>query len=245
MSKLRSVFEDRFRYDDEGVPRVWKPLDDIDGIFRVARDETLTLIPIYAKIEPTDPTKAVTIPSTSDDAHQAALVEKGEEEEFDFSSTLTLFTETRKGEIASRFRKEADAYYVEAKRSTVSSIAQVPLWMYGVMVALGWNEFLAVVRSPLYFTFLLLVIAGSYVVWRLNLGGPLASVSKAVGREVHRIADEQLRQHFSQPLPQPAILAESGAPSYSSSSSSLKRETRPISTEDEEIELREQRKKDD
>lgn len=209
MSKLRSVFEDRFRYDEEGVPRVWKPEDDIDGLFRIARDETLNLIPIYAKIEPSDPNKAITLPSTVEDPYQAALVEKGEEEEFDFASTLTLFTETRKAEITSRFRKEADAYYVEAKRSTVSSIAQVPLWMYGVMVALGWNEFLAVVRSPVYFTLLLLCIAGAYVVYRLNLAGPLTSVGKAVGREMHRIADEQLRQHFSQPLPQPAMLAES------------------------------------
>ncbi|CEH16881.1 protein sey1 [Ceraceosorus bombacis] len=160
--KLRSVFEDRFRYDDEGVPRVWKPDDDIDGVFRKARDETLALIPVYARIEPSDPHLAVSIPSTSEDPAHAAQVERGEDEEFDFPSSLVLFTETRKADVSARFRKEADAYYVEAKRSTVSSIAQVPVWMYGVMVALGWNEFLAVVRSPLYFTFLLLLIASAY-----------------------------------------------------------------------------------
>jgi hypothetical protein len=242
LSKLRAVFEDRFRYDEEGVPRVWKPEHDIDGLFRVARDETLHLIPIYAKIQPSDPTKAITLPSTSQDPHQAALVEKGEEEEFDFDSTLVLFTETRKGEITSRFRKEADAYYVEAKRSTVSSIAQVPLWMYGVMVALGWNEFLAVVRSPLYFTFLLLCLAGAYIVYRLNLAGPLTSVGKAVGREVHRIADEQLRQHFSQPLPQPAILAE--APSSLSQSNRSETPSSKVFTKDESFELQEKKKVD-
>ncbi|MCO5592371.1 hypothetical protein L7F22_046373 [Adiantum nelumboides] len=122
------------------------------------------------------------------------MVERGEDEEFDFSSTLNLFSETRKVEVANRFRKEADAYYVEAKRSMVSSIAQVPVWIYGVMVALGWNEFMAVVRSPLYFTFLVLCLAGAYVVWKLNMSGPILSVSKAVGREVHRLADEQLRK---------------------------------------------------
>lgn len=245
MSKLRSVFEDRFRYDDEGVPRVWKPDDDIDGLFRIARDETLNLIPIYSKIEPLDPNKAVTLPSTSEDPHQAALVERGEEEEFDFASTLILFTETRKQEVTSRFRKEADAYYVEAKRSTVSSIAQVPLWMYGVMVALGWNEFIAVVRSPVYFTFLLLCIAGAYVVYKLNLAGPLTSVGKAVGREMHRIADEQLRQHFSQPIPQPAILAESPTPLSSSSSSSHRRPEKEASAANGvEIELQERKKVD-
>ncbi|KAK0557401.1 Dynamin-like GTPase that mediates homotypic ER fusion [Tilletia horrida] len=208
MAKLRSVFEDRFRYDAEGVPRVWKPDDDIDGLFRKARDQTLALIPIYAKIAPASPENEVTLPSSSDDPASAAAVDRGDEEEFDFPASLTVFTESRKEDIGARFRKEADAYFVEAKRSTVSSIAQVPLWMYGVMVLLGWNEFMAVIRNPLYFTFLLLLIAGAFVVYKLNLSGPLVSVSKAVGREMHRLADEQLRSHFSQPLPQPAVLRE-------------------------------------
>lgn len=39
MSKLRGTFEEKFRYDDAGVPRVWRPDDDIDGIFRKSRDE--------------------------------------------------------------------------------------------------------------------------------------------------------------------------------------------------------------
>lgn len=39
LSKLRSAFEERFRYDEQGVPRVWKPEDDIDEAFRKAKDE--------------------------------------------------------------------------------------------------------------------------------------------------------------------------------------------------------------
>jgi hypothetical protein len=31
--------EDKFRYDDAGVPRVWGPGDDIDAVFRVAKEE--------------------------------------------------------------------------------------------------------------------------------------------------------------------------------------------------------------
>ncbi|KAJ1019402.1 hypothetical protein NDA16_004519 [Ustilago loliicola] len=172
-AKLRNNFEDRFRYDDAGVPRVWKPEDDIDSAFRKARDETLSLIPLYSKIAPKDPSLAVELPSTSDDPSHQTTVSLGEEEDFDLPSTLTVFSETRKADIGTRFRKEADALYVEAKRSTVSSIAQIPVWVYGVMVVLGWNEFMAVISSPVYFTFLLVLIASAYVVWRLNLGGPL------------------------------------------------------------------------
>ncbi len=63
-ARLRGCFEDRFRYDDAGTPRVWKPEDDMDGAFRKARDETLALIPLYARIEPKDPAVAVQLAST-------------------------------------------------------------------------------------------------------------------------------------------------------------------------------------
>lgn len=39
VTKLRNYFEERFRYDEKGVPRVWRPEDDIDGIFAKARDK--------------------------------------------------------------------------------------------------------------------------------------------------------------------------------------------------------------
>lgn len=77
LGKLRAYFEERFRYDEHGVPRVWRPDDDIDGAFKKARDQvcpffllqlicnsdgllaqTLELIPLYSKIEPVDPALA-------------------------------------------------------------------------------------------------------------------------------------------------------------------------------------------
>ena len=39
LGKLRTFFEERFRYDENGVPRVWRPEDDIDGAFRKAKEE--------------------------------------------------------------------------------------------------------------------------------------------------------------------------------------------------------------
>lgn len=65
-----------------------------------------------------------------------------------------MFTETKSLELVNKFRRDADAYYVEAKRSTVSSVAQIPVWMYGVLVVLGWNEAMVVLFNPLYFAFL-------------------------------------------------------------------------------------------
>lgn len=77
------------------------------------------------------------------------------EEEFDFESTLQILAPIKAVEVTTRFRRDADAYYVEAKRSTVSSVAQIPLWMYGVLVVLGWNEAMTVLFNPLYFVVLI------------------------------------------------------------------------------------------
>lgn len=72
-----------------------------------------------------------------------------------------VFSETKQLDLTARFRKEADAYYVEAKRSTVSSVAQIPLWMYGVLVVLGWNEAMTVLFNPMLFAFLLMALASA------------------------------------------------------------------------------------
>ena len=173
--KLKLAFEDKFRYDKEGVPRIWKPEDDIDTAFRAAKDETLALIPLYARIAPLDPSASFTL---DDEDESTRLVEDGAGAadtgaDFDFGETLVVLSDRRQAELGDRFRRESDAYYVEAKRSMVSSIAAIPVWVYAVIGLLGWNEFIAVVRNPLYFTLVLVLIAGAYVTVQLNMVGVL------------------------------------------------------------------------
>lgn len=220
-ARLRDLFEEQFRYDESGTPRVWKPDDDIDLLFRKARDHVLDLIPLYAKIAPENEALIPRFPSleedvaaeeadetdlmaatTSPDADAAQQDALAELDEFDLPSTLVIFTEARTLAVSQRFRKEADAYYVEAKRSMVSSISQIPYWVYGVIAVLGWNEFVAVLRNPLYTTTLIIAAISAVVVHRLGLEGPLYQLLTTVGKEVHQLADANLRAHFQQPLPE-------------------------------------------
>jgi protein SEY1 len=108
----------------------------------------LDLIPLYSKISPVDKSVSYTLPSEPSDSLN--------EDDFDFDTTLTVFPETKALDLTTRFRKDADAFYVEAKRSTVSSVAQIPYWIYGMLVVLGWNEAMVVLFNPLYFALLLL-----------------------------------------------------------------------------------------
>ncbi|PIL35938.1 hypothetical protein GSI_01598 [Ganoderma sinense ZZ0214-1] len=192
LGKLRNYFEERFRYDEKGTPRVWKPDDDIDSAFRKAKEQTLELIPIYWRIEPLDPSLKFTLPSETSDPLTST-------EEFDFPATLIVFSETKSLDLNNRFRKDADAYYVEAKRSMVSSVAQIPYWMYGVLVVLGWNEAMLVLFNPLYFTMLLILLVSAYVIVQLGMTGPVLQILKSLGGEVHRQVEGRLREHFSQP----------------------------------------------
>jgi protein SEY1 len=145
LTKLRAYFEERFRYDEQGVPRVWKPSDDIDGAFKKAKDVTLELISLYSKIAPADPEHTYTPPEDAEDD----------------APGLVVFSETKALELSARFRREADAHYVEAKRSTVASIAQIPYWMYGLLILLGWNEAMVILFNPMYFTMILILFAGA------------------------------------------------------------------------------------
>ncbi|KAI8337352.1 RHD3/Sey1 [Choanephora cucurbitarum] len=174
--KLRNQFEDKFRYDDKGVPKVWKPEDDIDIYFRKARNETLDVIKIYAQVD-LNQDKEFTIDSTDG---------------FDFNQSLKVISEAKQIDIANRFKRESDAFYLEAKRSVVSTTAKVPTWVIGLMVVLGWNEFMAIVKNPLYLVVFSFCIMIGYVLYVLNLWGPAERIFNTAVNEGTRMAKRQL-----------------------------------------------------
>ena len=200
-SRLRAFFEDRFRYDASGVPRVWKPSDDMDDAFVQARDATLALIPLYATMQPeTPPTVA------------------GDEDTPSWDEARRVLSERRCAELGRRFRRDADAAYVEAKRGTVSSMTQVPWWMYVVLIVLGWNEAMAVLHSPVYFTLLCMLLASAYVMWRMNLAGPMLTVTTHVAKELRALGEQQLRVYLDAPsAAHPAAPATEARPAVSES----------------------------
>ncbi|BGP39920.1 Dynamin-like GTPase that mediates homotypic ER fusion [Rhodotorula kratochvilovae] len=199
--KLKLVFEEKFRYDADGVPRVWKPEDDIDAVFRKARDSVLELLPLYATIQPADADNAFELPSSSGTTALVDPAAAAADDEFDFAESLQLLSPSAQAALSTRFRREADAYYLEAKRSMVATSSQIPVWIYGVLVLLGWNEFIAVIRSPIYFTVLLLLGAAAYVTYTLNMTGPVFALARGVSNEVVRTVNEQLHNHFAGQAP--------------------------------------------
>ncbi|KZP11507.1 RHD3-domain-containing protein [Athelia psychrophila] len=155
LSKLRGHFEMRFRYDEHGALRVWKPQDDIDGAFKRARDQTLELFQLYSKISPVDNSHAYILPP---DAAALLLLEEG----FDFDTTLTVLTDQKKVHLAVKFRRDAHAYYFDAKYGQVASMVKNVVCVYGVLAVpslLWWDESTAMMFHFNMLCFTLLVTA--------------------------------------------------------------------------------------
>ncbi|KAF9914058.1 Dynamin-like GTPase that mediates homotypic ER fusion, partial [Lobosporangium transversale] len=186
--KLINRFEERFQRDERGLPRVWKPTDDIDTPFRNARDEAIALIPLYAHIDNTDPATGtkLTLESTDD---------------FDFDQSLIVISESRQQELANQLRRKADATFVEAKRSVVATQAKVPYWVGVALVILGWNEFMTIVTNPLYLSITMTLGVPFAALWYLNMLGTVQTVGLRVYEQAMILGKERLRETIQQPEP--------------------------------------------
>ncbi|KAI9500339.1 root hair defective 3 GTP-binding protein [Coemansia spiralis] len=162
--KLRNILEDKFRYDENGLPRVWKPSDDIDSQFAAARGVAQALLPKYSRIDASS-----LLTSTLKGWDSGQFFPAG----FDIDRTLTLISPARQRELSKRFGREADALYLEAKRAMVSTQNHVPMWVIVLLVLLGWNEAMTILFNPVYLILTAMVGGAAVVVHNLGLWGPV------------------------------------------------------------------------
>ncbi|KAH0840423.1 protein sey1 [Fonsecaea monophora] len=223
--KLRENFEDKFRYDEAGVPRIWRPTDDIEGIYTRARESTLTLIPLLARFRhsetgappPLDgwigPTPAAATPADEEDLTPIGGVD--EEEGKSLEEETTILNEAKRQDLTVRFKKAADGVYVEAKRSAIGGMTQVPLYFYGLLLALGWNEIVAVLRNPVYFMFLIILAIAAYVTYTLNLWGPMFKMANAASQQALEEGKKRLREFLEEnPTARNAVAMSTGRDEY-------------------------------
>ncbi|KAJ2892155.1 Protein SEY1 [Zalerion maritima] len=202
--KLRENFEDKFRYDEAGVPRIWRPTDDIEGIYTKARESTLTLIPILSHFKLSSSNLPPNLhewighmpkeAEAEDEDDLAPIGGVDEEDGKSLEEEMTILSEGKRQDLVIRFKKTADGVYVEAKRGAIGGIAQVPLYFYGLLLALGWNEILTVVRNPLLFMLVILIAGGTYIAYYLALLGPMMQMSQAAYGQAVEIFKQKLRE---------------------------------------------------
>jgi protein SEY1 len=110
------------------------------------------------------------------------------------SDETRVLSDAKVADVTSRFRKMADGVYVEAKRGALGGMSTTPLWMWGLLLVLGQNEILAVVRNPFMLVFAALAAAGLYITYQLNLWTPIIRMTAAAWDQGLQVGKERLRE---------------------------------------------------
>ncbi|ORX74309.1 root hair defective 3 GTP-binding protein [Linderina pennispora] len=216
--KLRNALEDKFRYDEAGLPRVWKPSDDIDSQFAVARESAQSLLPMFSKI----------VVSNDCVVRRPGYFAPN----FELDRSLVLISGARLRELGKRFGREADALYLEAKRAMVSTQNHVPLWVMALLVVLGWNEAMTILFNPIYLVLTALLGGVAFIVHNLRLWGPVIRAANGLTTMANDKVHEILVEAVNRTEPPVA----SGSRQRSSAKRKVKRSASASASEEIELE---------
>ncbi|KAI7735777.1 hypothetical protein M8C21_000539 [Ambrosia artemisiifolia] len=168
--RMKERFTSIFNHDNDSMPRVWTGKEDIRAITKTARSSSLKLLSVLAairldeedadKIGDTlvltlvDPKKG-TSKSTADPLASSTWEE--------VPPTKTLITPVQCKSLWSQFQRETEYTITQAIASQEANKRNnnwlPPPWAIAAMAILGFNEFMTLLRNPLW----LLIIFVSYL----------------------------------------------------------------------------------
>ncbi|QPG77162.1 hypothetical protein FOA43_004568 [Brettanomyces nanus] len=195
---LRNKFEDEFKYDGDGIPNMWRNVTEIDQQFSKARANTISLLPILSvaklSVSGEEIIPDIDISHDNDTEEELFLGETDNLEPSDKSHFFGhLLTTSQQNKVLHKLKKEIDAIYIDAKRSVIANRTSIPWWMYALVVTLGWNEFMAVLRNPM---LVIMIVVGTsilFIAYHMQMLGPMASVGRVTLLQARTVAKQKLR----------------------------------------------------
>ncbi|KHG10361.1 root hair defective 3 -like protein [Gossypium arboreum] len=177
--RMKDRFSTLFSHDSDSMPRVWTGKEDIRAITKTARSASLKLLSVMAAIRLDDDVDNIenTLTSALVDTKSNAAVTDKSITTFDplASSTWeqvppakTLITPVQCKSLWRQFRAETE--YSEASRRNNNWMP--PPWAIVALVVLGFNEFMTLLRNPLYLGVLFVGYLTVKALWvQLNISG--------------------------------------------------------------------------
>ncbi|KZV58800.1 protein ROOT HAIR DEFECTIVE 3 [Dorcoceras hygrometricum] len=161
--RMKDRFSTLFAQDADSMPRVWTGKEDIRAITRTARSASLKLLSIMAAIRLTDDADSVenTLslallePKSGVSNNKSASVDQLASSSWEkIPSSRTLLTPVQCKSLWRQFKAETEYTVTQAiaaqEASRRSNNWLPPPWAIVALVVLGFNEFMTLLRNPLY-----------------------------------------------------------------------------------------------
>ncbi|XP_043690062.1 protein ROOT HAIR DEFECTIVE 3 homolog 2-like [Telopea speciosissima] len=238
--RMKDRFSTIFSHDNDSMPRIWNGMEDIKAITKAAYAASLKLLSVMAAIRLDD----------KPDKIEATLYSSLMDGTVAVSSTQQRGTETTAEPLASSTWEEVPrsstlitpvqckALWRQFKTETEYTVAQAisaqeahrqnnswlpPPWTILAMIVLGFNEFMILLKNPLYLVALFIIYLFSKAIWvQLDIPGEfrhgtLAGIISISSRFlptmmnlIRKLAEEaQGRPTPEPPRPDPSLAAQS------------------------------------
>ncbi|XP_008225727.1 PREDICTED: protein ROOT HAIR DEFECTIVE 3 homolog 2-like [Prunus mume] len=189
MIHMKDRFSTVFNYDSDSMPRVWTGKDDIRSITKDARSASLKLLSVMAAIrleeKPDNIEKllfsslmdgTVTVSSSQDGRIAASTDPLASSTWEEVSSKDTLITPVQCKSLWRQFKAETEYSVTQAisaqEAHKRSNNWLPPPWAIMAMIVLGFNEFMLLLKNPLYLMVLFVVFLISKALWvQMDIAG--------------------------------------------------------------------------
>lgn len=180
LSRMKDRFSTVFNYDNDSLPRVWTGKDDIRTITKDARSASLKLLSVMAAIRLDEkPDKIETILTsslmdgtvvTSQDRSAGASADPLASSTWEgVPSKDTLITPVQCKSLWRQFKTETEYTVTQAisaqEAHKRSNNWLPPPWAILAMIILGFNEFMLLLKNPLYLIVFFVVYLLSKALW--------------------------------------------------------------------------------
>ncbi|CAL5375945.1 unnamed protein product [Camellia sinensis] len=184
--RMKDRFATLFSQDSDSMPRVWSGKEDIRGITKMARSASLKLLSVMAAIRLDDDADNIekTLAVALVDARSGATTNKSITSDDplasstwqEVSSSKTLITPVQCKSLWRQFKAETEYTVTQAiaaqEASKRSNNWLPPPWAIVALVVLGFNEFMTLLRNPLYLVVIFVVFLLVKALWvQLDISG--------------------------------------------------------------------------
>jgi vacuolar-type H+-ATPase subunit H len=209
---MERKFNNKFKLDAQGVPRMWKPSDNIKQIYVDAKRDAEKLIDLFS---------IVRLNVDDDKLTQFKETETGVEAletPPDVPEVLVVLPLDQAVVQLERFRDQSQVPYLQALREqeNAKTNSSVPLYFIILLLILGFDEFMAVIANPIYLILTIILGGVGYIIYKFNLTPflmpvvrPIADVMLSSAATVSKTALDKYLANKNTPTPPPSNTTDS------------------------------------